>query len=174
MAAQANPITIEEYLRTSYRPDVEFIDGYLEEKPLGSFNHGFIQGLLFGWFLKHKQAWNVLPTLEMRTRVTDVRVRLPDVVVDKARLHERVLVEAPLLVIEVLSPDDTYSALRKRSKDYQSMGIANIWLIDPDTKTAQSCEGAFWTERERLEVADTEIYLDVPALFRALDAGEPL
>ncbi len=174
MAAQAKLITLEEYLRTSYHPDVEYIDGRLEEKPMGSFDHGFLQGLLFGWFLKHKQEWGILPTLEMRTRVTDARVRLPDVVVDKARLHERVLVEPPLLVIEVLSPDDTYSALQKRSKDYQAMGIANIWLIDPDTRTARSCEGTFWVERERLEIEGTAIYLDVPALFAALDSGEPL
>ncbi len=54
------------------------------------------------------------------------------------------------------------------------MGITNMWLIDPETRTAEACEGAFWVERERLEVAGTAIYLDVPALFRALDAGEPL
>ena len=89
------------------------------------------------------------------------------------RKSREVLDKPPLLVIEVLFPDDTYSALQKRSKDYQAMGIANIWLIDPDTRTARTCEGAFWTERERLEVSGTGIFLEIPALFRTLDAGEP-
>ena len=174
MAAHPPLITIEEYLRTSYRPDVEFIDGRLEEKALGTWDHGFIQGLIFAWFLQHRQEWKVVPSLEVRTRVSDAHVRLPDVVVDWAGPHPPVLIEAPLLAIEVLSPDDTYSSLKKRAKDYQAMGIPNIWLVDPDTRTAEVCEGAFWVERKRLEIEGTAIYLDVPALFRALDLGEPL
>ena len=174
MAAHVPLITIEEYLRTSYMPDVEFLDGHLQEKPMGTWDHGFLQGLLFTWFLQHRLEWNVVPSLEVRTRVSDARVRLPDVVVDRATPHPPVLTEPPLLAIEVLSPTDTYSALRKRARDYQTMGIAHIWLIDPDTRTAQTCEASFWVERERLEVPNTPIYLDVPALFAALDAGAPL
>lgn len=174
MAAQAPLITIEEYLRTSYRPDVEFLDGRLQEKPLGTWDHGFIQGLIFAWFLQHRHEWGVLPSIDVRTRVSDAHVRLPDVVVDWAAQRSAVLTEPPLLAIEVLSPDDTYSALRKRAKDYQAMGIRHIWLIDPETRTAQACEGAFWVERERLEIEETAIHLDVVALFRALDSGESL
>ncbi len=174
MAAQVPLTTIEEYLRTSYRPDVEFLDGHLQEKPMGTWDHGFIQGLLFTWFLQHRLEWNVVPSIEVRTRVSQARVRLPDVVVDRPGQRSAVLTGPPLLAIEVLSPDDTYSALRKRAKDYQSMGIPNIWLIDPDTRTAQACEADFWLERERLEVAGTPIYLDIPALFAALDSGSAL
>ena len=174
MAAHAPLISIETYLSTSYRPDVEFIDGRLEEKPLGTWDHGFIQGLIFAWFLQHRQEWNVLPSLEVRTRVAENRVRLPDVVVDWAGPHPPVLIQAPLLAIEVLSPDDSYSSLKKRAKDYQAMGIRHIWLVDPETRTAEACEGAFWVERERLEVEGTAIYLDVAALFRALDSGVAL
>lgn len=173
-APQAPLTTIEEYLRTSYRPDVEFLDGHLGEKPMGTWDHSRIQALLVGWFIRHEREWRVQVVTEVRTRVSEDHVRLPDVVVDWAGPHPPVLTEAPLLVIEVLSPDDTYSALRKRAKDYQNMGVAHIWLIDPDTRTAQTCEQAFWVERERLEVERTGIYLDTPALFAALDSGEPL
>lgn len=174
MATPAPTISVDEYLRTSYRPDVEFIDGHLQEKPLGTWDHGRIQWLIAGWFLRHEREWGVQGALEVRTRVLDTRVRLPDLVVDWAGPHPPVLVKAPLLAIEVLSPDDSYSSLKKRAKDYQAMGIRNIWLIDPETRTAEACEQAFWVERERLEVEGTGIYLDVPALFRALDLGEPL
>ncbi len=174
MAVQVPLITIEEYLRTSYRLDVEFLDGRLEEKPLGTWDHGFIQGLMFTWFLQHRQEWGIIPSLDVRTRVSESHVRLPDVVVDRTGRHPAVLTEPPLLAIEVLSPDDTYSSLKKRAMDYQMMGIRHIWLVDPDTRTAQSCEGAFWVERERLEIEGTAIYVDVVALFRALDSGEPL
>ncbi len=174
MAAHASLISIETYLSTSYRPDVEFIDGRLEEKPLGTWDHGRLQGLIFAWFLQHQREWSVQASLEVRTRVLDTRVRLPDVVVDWAGPHPQVLVEAPLLAIEVLSPDDSYSSLKKRAKDYQAMGIRHIWLVDPETRTAETCEGTFWVERERLEIEGTAMYLDVAALFAALDSGEPL
>ncbi len=168
------PVTIEEYLRTSYRPDVEFLDGHLQEKPLGTWDHSRLQMLIGGWFLRHEREWKVQVVVEVRTRVMETRVRLPDLVVDWAGPHPPVLVQAPLLAIEVLSPDDSYSSLKKRAKDYQRMGIPNIWLIDPETRTAESCEAAFWVERERLEVAGTEIYLDIAALFAALDSGDAL
>ena len=113
-------------------------------------------------------------SLEVRTRVQDTRVRLPDVVVDWAGPHPPVLVQAPLLAIEVLSPGDTYPSLKKRAKDYQAMGIRHIWLVDPDTRTAEACEAEFWVGRKRLEVAGTPIYLDVARLFAALESGAAL
>ena len=43
MAAAAQTIsdllTLEEYLRTSYRPDCEFVDGVLEERNVGEYEH---------------------------------------------------------------------------------------------------------------------------------------
>ena len=174
MAAQAPLITIEEYLRTSYRPDVEFIDGHLGEKPSGTWDHSRLQMLIGGWFLRHEQEWGVQVVVEIRTQVLETRVRLPDVVVDWAGPHPPVLVQAPLLAIEVLSPSDSYSELHKRAKDYQTMGIRHIWLIDPETRTAQTCESEFWVERERLEVEGTAIYMNVVALFAALEAGDAL
>ena len=141
---------------------------------MGTWDHGRLQGLIFAWFLQHQREWGVQASIEVRPRVMETRVRLPDVVVDWAGPHPPVLVQAPLLAIEVLSPDDSYSSLKKRARDYQAMGIRNVWLVDPDTRTAEACEGAFWVERERLEVAETAMYLDVVALFAALDSGNPL
>ncbi len=32
-------ISVEEYLRTSYEPDAEYVDGVLEERPMGEGKH---------------------------------------------------------------------------------------------------------------------------------------
>ena len=130
--------------------------------------------MIGAWFLQHEREWGIQVATEVRTRVTTAHVRLPDVVVDWAGPHPPVLTEPPLLAIEVLSHSDSYTELRKRAKDYQTMGITHIWLIDPETRTAQACEGAFWVEQERLEVAGKPIYLNVPALFAALESGSAL
>ena len=32
-------ITFDEYLETSYRPDSDFLDDHLEERPMGEYEH---------------------------------------------------------------------------------------------------------------------------------------
>ena len=51
-AASALPalVTIEECLSSSYEPDLEFVDGVLEEKTMGKRDHGFLQAAISAWF----------------------------------------------------------------------------------------------------------------------------
>lgn len=84
MAAVATRISLEEYLRTSYRPDVEYIDGMLKEKPMPTMLHGIVQFLLAHRFLLHSEEWNVAAAAKARTKVSENHVRLPDVVVVSA------------------------------------------------------------------------------------------
>jgi hypothetical protein len=36
-------ISVEEYLNTTYRPDVDYVDGEIEERNLGEFDHADLQ-----------------------------------------------------------------------------------------------------------------------------------
>ena len=163
-------VSIDEYLHDfSFRPDVEYIDGELRERPVVKRVHGRIQSLLSMWFGTHEEAWGIEVVVEVRTRVSATRVRLPDVIVDWAGDRPDTLIEPPLLVIEVLSPGDSYTETQRLAQDYLAMGIPNIWLLDPETRTARVCENKAWIEKSRLEVAGTEIYLDVDVLFARLD-----
>jgi hypothetical protein len=42
-------------LRTSYDPDVEYVDGYMKEKPAAFSVHGSLQSLLSSWFWQHEE-----------------------------------------------------------------------------------------------------------------------
>ncbi len=162
-------ISIDEYLNdTSYKPDVEYIDGEIKERPVVKRAHGRLQSLLSMWFGEHEDLWNVEVAVEVRTRVSATKVRLPDVVVDWIGERPEILVDPPLLVIEILSPNDSYTETQRLAQDYLTMGIPNIWLLDPATRTARVCENQAWFEKSRLEVAGTEIYLDTAALFAKL------
>jgi Uma2 family endonuclease len=163
-------ISIEDYLgNTSFNPDVEFIDGELKERSMVVSAHGLIQSLLSGWFFSHEDEWKVRAGVEIRTRVSPTRVRLPDVIVDRAYKWPPVLTQAPLIVIEVLSPYDSYAETQRLSTDYQKMGVPNIWLIDPETKTGRVCEGPVWKEVRRFEVEGRAIYLELDWLFARLE-----
>ncbi len=76
---------------------------------------------------------------QWRTQVSTTRVRIPDVVVVRSGSQPDVLVDAPLLVIESLSPDDSYSDTQQRAQDYLRMGVQTIWIIDPESRTARLC-----------------------------------
>lgn len=41
-------IPVSEYLRTSYSPDCDYVDGEVQERNTGETDHGELQGELFG------------------------------------------------------------------------------------------------------------------------------
>lgn len=156
------------YLDTSYHPDREYIDGEISERRMGKWEHSRVQAWLAGWFIQHEQAWSVQTAIEWRTQVSDTRVRIPDIVLVRPGMQPDVLADPPLLVVEILSPDDSYSDTQQRAQDYLSMGVETIWIIDPESRTARVCTGRSWTETTRLEVADTPIYVETETLFAPL------
>ena len=168
MATQIQ-ISLDEYLNTSYRPDCEYIDGEVQERNVGKWEHARLQALLTGWFLTHEKEWDVLVSTEQRTRVAQTRVRVPDLVLVRAGRQPDVLVAPPVLIVEILSPADTFSGLRERVSDYQRMGVETVWIIDPKTRTGQVCSGDSWTAAGTLTVAGTSIHAELEPLFRSLD-----
>ena len=161
-------ISLEQYLNTSYRPDCEFIDGTVQERNVGKWEHSRIQFWLAVWFGNHEAEWGVMGSTEQRTRVAQSRVRIPDLVLVSREEQPEVLVKPPVLVVETLSPDDTYSAMRERVTDYQRMGVRTIWIIDPKTQTGQMCAGDIWTTARTLHVPETAIYVALDDLFQSL------
>ncbi len=167
-------IPIAEYLNTTYRPNREYIDGLVPGRNLGKWEHARIQALLTIWFGQHEQAWGIQTATEWRTQVSSTRVRIPDLILVRVGAQPDVLDSPPILVVEILFPDDTYSDTQERANDYLSMGVEAIWMIDPKTRIARVCSGRTWTLPTRLEVAGTPIYVEVETLFASLDTpGAP-
>lgn len=167
--ANATQIPISEYLETSYRPDREYIDGEVVEKKMGKWEHSRLQLMLAAIFYNHEQSWGVLGATEWRTQVSDDRVRIPDLALVLAGPQTPVLQVAPLLVVEILSPDDTYADTQRRAQDYLHMGVHTIWIIDPETRSARQCVDDVWTGTTHLTVPGTQIAVDLLALFSKLE-----
>ncbi len=79
MATQPALTPIEQYLRTSYSPDVDFVDGVIEERKWGEFAHARLQFLLAAIIATHEPEWSVIGVIEQRIRVANGRVRICDV-----------------------------------------------------------------------------------------------
>lgn len=130
-ATQAN-VTLDTYLHSTYVPDGEFIDGVVEERPMGGFDHASWQEAILAWFRLHAEQRNIRARPELRVQVAVARYRVPDVVVlDRALPIEQIVTRAPLAVVEILPPEDTTQRALHKPADYDAMGIGRIWGIDP-------------------------------------------
>jgi Uma2 family endonuclease len=130
--AVAAKISVEEYLKTSYRPDCDYVDGEVQERNLGEFEHSSTQGQIVFYVLTRypRLKWRVLP--EQRVQVTATRFRIPDVcILAEDAPREKIIRTPPLLCIEVMSPCDTLARIRERAQDYFAMGVPVCWIIDP-------------------------------------------
>ena len=165
-------MSIEEYLSTSFRPDMELVGGELKQKPVVAPVHGTIQSLLSLWLGLRDEEWHIHCMVETRTQVTQDDVRLPDVAITvDGPLPKKVLSVPPLIAIEVLSASDTFIEMGKRADDFASTGTQNIWLIDPETNAAWVFVRGSWQKSadSRLCVENSPVYLDLDWLWRKLD-----
>jgi Uma2 family endonuclease len=133
--ATATTVPVEAYLRSSYEPDAEYVDGVIEERPAGELDHASWQLAILLYFARHTE-WKVRSLPELRVQVSASRYRVPDVTILKAEApREQIITHAPLMVFEILSPEDTMKRILIKLADYQQMGIEGIFVIDPGRKT---------------------------------------
>jgi len=144
-------VSPQEYLATTYRPDVDYIDGRLEERNMGERSHGRIQNLISAWLLSREKLWGTVTLVEVRLRTGATRFRVPDVMVLSADApDEAVVATPPLLCIEILSPilspSDTLQKMWDRTQDYLAMGVPVCWIVDPSNLRAWTVTSAGLTE----------------------------
>ena len=125
-------ISVDEYLRTSFDPDCDFVDGAVLERNVGKKKHGYAQLRIGAWFVQREETLRLIAMTELRLKLRPGRVRIPDVAVSELPLpDEEVFTSPPYLCVEVMSPDDTIAAMQDRLDDYLNFGVPNIWVVDP-------------------------------------------
>jgi Uma2 family endonuclease len=125
-------ISLDEYLRTSFRPDCDFVEGEVVERNVGKRRDARAQARIASWFIQRQEVLSLDSLTELRMRVGPNRIRIPDVVVAQMPIpEEEVFTTPPYLCIEVMSPDDTVAALQDRLDDYLRFGVPNVWVVDP-------------------------------------------
>jgi Uma2 family endonuclease len=165
-------VSVREYLTTSYRPDCDYVDGRIEERNLGEYDHALLQTLLGQIFMNNREAWGVIALTDVRVQVQATRFRVPDVTVLRAGTpRERILTHPPLMVIEILSPEDRLSRFAERTDEYLEFGIENIWIIDPARRLAYRVTrgGLELAPSGEITVPETPIRVVLSELFAELD-----
>jgi len=150
--ATATRVPLEVYLRSEYEPAAEYVDGEILERPMGELDHANWQGAISAWFLNHAKEWNIRVFSELRVQVTKENFRIPDVtVLDRALPIEQTITHPPIAVFEVLSPEDTFKRLKHKLAEYASMGIAQIWVVDPENGSFERYQNGLLAPATRFE-----------------------
>jgi Uma2 family endonuclease len=131
-------ISVEEYLRTSYRPDCDYVDGEVLERNVGERDHSTLQKNLILYLGIREVELGICVFPEQRVQVSKTRFRIPDVCVTLAVPTEQILTSPPFICIEILSPEDRWPRVQERIDDFLAMGVPYVWVLDPSTKTAYS------------------------------------
>jgi Uma2 family endonuclease len=132
---QAPHVPLDVYLNTSYEPDAEYVDGVIEERPMGENDHSSWQHALEMWFGRHAREWGIRVRPELRVQVSGGNFRVPDVsILDRTLPIERFATRPQIAVFEILSPEDTMTRMLTKLSEYEKMGVRTILLLDPDGK----------------------------------------
>lgn len=167
-SVQATLVPVEEYLRTNYDPDCEYVDGQIVERNSGEKTHSRMQGeFVFHLRARVKElGMEVLP--EQRVQVSPKRFRTPNVTVLR-KSDERIVSSPPFICIEVLSKDDTMYYMQEKIDDYLRFGVPYVWIINPLIKKAYVVTQAGMVEATSgvLETKDPAISMPLSALFES-------
>jgi Uma2 family endonuclease len=169
--ATSTSVPVEEYLRTTYRPDMEYVDGELVERHVGEHRHSRLQTLVVFEIGLRERGFHVFTAQRMRVLGTKHRYRIPDVCVMALPYRsEPVLTTPPHLIIEILSPDDETADTLARVADYLRFGVPHVWIADPYKQTVQEADRDGIRYRADL-VLETELAgrVDFKGLFAQLD-----
>ena len=132
-------VTYEEWLQM---PIVdgreEVVNGEIRIMPPNKMPHPKIVGNLTVAFLRQldlKAAQFFGSTFGLVIRREPLTCRSPDIAVfDRSTMVEQdgYVHSAPQLAIEVLSPSETRKEILEKLRDYESIGIAEVWLVSPE------------------------------------------
>jgi Uma2 family endonuclease len=129
--------TQADYMRLPEGFPVELIDGELVKEPAPTYGHQRIASYV------HVELYRLVG----RGRVVESPIDLfidehnvlqPDVlVVEKPLGPKAKRARLPLLVVEVLSPSTAFRDRRQKRRIYLEAGVAEVWILDPETETIE-------------------------------------
>jgi Uma2 family endonuclease len=167
-------VPLEEYLRTAYHPDCDYVDGEVLERNVGERDHSKLQREFILYLGTRAKKWGIHVFPEQRVQVSERRFRIPDVcVVAGAEPDEQIFREPPFICIEILSKDDSLRSVQNRIDDYLKFGVPHIWVVDPFDRRAwtYNLEGSREVKDGVLRTKNPAIEVLLAELFAGLDEG---
>ena len=167
-------VPLDEYLNSSWHPDMEYVAGMLVERPVPTVFHTLLQLILAAHFRAVEKQYRVKTLIETRTQIiAGDRYRIPDVQLCPRPIPKGRIIDArPVVAIEILSPDDKVTEVLQRFRDFERLGVQHIIQMDPEDHIAHRFEGGSLIETRfnglHLANVGATIPFDSEALFEQL------
>src|SRR5579864_2265577 len=152
MATTPKVITYEEWLKL---PEVEGVEevvrGEIRKMPPNKIIHAdVVENLadLLKAQLDRRTVQVRVSTFGLVIRRDPLTTRVPDIAVfirKNVVEQDGYIHSAPQLIVEVLSPANTRAERTEKLKDYQSLGVPEVWVVSPE---AQSVEVMLLKQRQ--------------------------
>jgi Uma2 family endonuclease len=144
MATTPKVITYEEWLKLPEAEGVEeVVQGEIRKMPPNKWNHARIIEELARQLRAQLDSHSVFVVTSvfglviqrdpLTTRVPDLAVFVREQILE----HEGYIHSAPELVVEVLSPANTRAERSEKLKDYESLGVPEVWVVSPEAQTVE-------------------------------------
>jgi Uma2 family endonuclease len=157
MSAAKTVLTAEEFDNYPFEEDkrYELDEGELIEMTRPAYKHNRVLMKLLlamgNYFAKHPSG-EVLLSENLYALSPSTR-RSPDAAVilgdrQKDLMGAKVIPIIPDIAAEVLSPSETPRTIHRKLKQYFAAGVKEVWLIDPDSGTAEVWTSPTLPERE--------------------------
>jgi Uma2 family endonuclease len=99
-----------------------------------------------------------------------LRYRVPDVtILDRNQPVEPIATHPPVAVFEILSPEDRFGRLMQKLKEYEAMGIQQIWVIDPEGPSIQRYRDGHLAAASLFDEPARSIRFEMSAIQELLD-----
>ena len=127
-------VSVDEYLRTTYEHDAEYVEGEIVERGMPTRPHSRRQSRAAAFFEKLADAGHaVFSCTELTMKLDDDRYRVPDLAgyfgQEPPEQHPSI---PPAIVLEILSPDDRIAPTIDKLAEYARWGVPHVWLVDPE------------------------------------------
>ena len=173
--------TYEDYQQLPEGAPYELIRGRLAMSPAPTPRHQLVQANLFfelSRVVRDQDEGHVL-SAPLDVRLSDTTVLQPDLVfieTDRTDLiGDQAIEGAPDLDVEILSPASAHRDLTEKKRLYETHGVREYWVVDPDSETVEifeNSENGFLQAARAVEdgtVSSTAIddfTVSLPALFQ--------
>jgi Uma2 family endonuclease len=134
MAATADRLTLEDFERQfgDSKPHFEYWFGEAVQKSMPTVIHGWLQ-VIIAWLLKDA---GYRAGSEVRLKISPEFQPIPDVIAVEGRVERPYLTKPVTVVVEILSPDDSFRRVMRKCESYAEWGIPIVVVVDPDSRAA--------------------------------------
>jgi Uma2 family endonuclease len=160
------PCSVRQYLNEDYKDwagdwegDFDYVDGKLQRHDWGDLAHGEMHELLIGHFSQQREKSNIRVLPSFTLQITPTCFRVPDLVIFGGDVPHKEITKTsvPLVLIEVLSPEDTLMHVADLVRDYLAKGVTHVWIVDPRTRSGWDCRQSSWVRTNEFEIPELPI-----------------